>query len=849
MLRAAWRNLLARKLRLLLSTFAIVLGVGFVAGTSVFTATLGDSFDSIVDASVGEVIVRPETTSDQDARFEGFDARTLPGGLVDQVGDAEGAARADGNLNVPGVFVVDTDGQVVGGQGAPGFGLNFNDAPNAAGETPGALTAGRTPEGPDEIALDVGTAERAGYDIGDTVPIVTAGTRAKLEAELVGTYEFRAGLNGATLTFFDTEAMQQIFFDGADVYTDIWVSGAGDTSQDELRDAVAADLPPDVEALTGDAAAEEQKDAIGQVLQFINTFLYVFVVVALVVGSFLIVNTFSILVAQRARELALLRALGASRRQLRRLVLLEAFAIALVGSTIGIGVGFLIAGGIKAIFGAIGLDLSESPLVFTPTTLLWSYGVGIGVTMVAAYLPARRAAKVAPVEALRDGVAMPETTIRRRLIVGIALTAVGAGTIAAGLIGEGGRAALLVGIGILAVLLGVALSSPVIGRPLLALLRVLYRRGFGTIGQLSADNALRNPRRTAATASALMIGLALVATMSVLGQSSKASVDRVIDTQFAADLVVSNAIGQPFSPSIAGDIVDIDGVGEVAPVRYAPGAVDDRDDFLAATDPDAFGDMVTLDVTAGALDDFAAGTVLVEDQRAEDEGIAVGDTLTLTLPGGEQRVTVAAVYEQSPSIGVPYLFTLDAFESGGLRPQDNYVYVALADGASPATVEADIDKAVADIPLVSVKDQAAFAEEQRAPIDQLLYIIYALLALAIVIAVLGIVNTLALSVIERTREVGLLRAIGMQRRQLRRMVRLESVAIAVLGAVLGVVMGVVFGVVLQRAIADQGIEVLRIPWLQLAMFVVVAAIVGVLAAVLPARRASRLDVLTAIGTE
>ncbi|MDQ3325079.1 MAG: ABC transporter permease, partial [Actinomycetota bacterium] len=331
-----------------------------------------------------------------------------------------------------------------------------------------------------------------------------------------------------------------------DVYTDIWVTGAEGTSPEELRDTVAAGLPADVEALTGDDVAQEQKDAIGQVLQFINIFLYVFVVVALVVGSFLIVNTFSILVAQRARELALLRALGASRRQVRRLVLLEAFVIALVGSTIGIGVGFGIAGGIKAIFGAIGLDLSESPLVFTATTLLWSYGVGIGVTMVAAYLPARRAAKVAPVEALRDGVAMPETTIRRRLIVGIALTALGAGTIAAGLIGEGGRAALLVGIGILAVLLGVALSSPVIGRPLLALLRVVYRRTFGTIGQLSADNALRNPRRTAATASALMIGLALVATMSVLGQSSKASIDKIIATNFAADLVVSNAIGQPF---------------------------------------------------------------------------------------------------------------------------------------------------------------------------------------------------------------------------------------------------------------------------------------------------------------
>ncbi len=847
MLRAAWRNLLARKLRLLLSTFAIVLGVGFVAGTSIFTTTLGNSFDAIVDASVGEVVVRP--TSEGDEQFAGLDARTLPGSLVDELAGVNDAARADGNLNVQGVFVVDPNGQVIGGQGPPGLGLNYNDAPNAAGDSPGALVAGRAPEGPDEIVLDVGTAERSGYAVGDTVPIVTASTQSRLQAELVGTYKFVAGLNGATLTFFDTEAMQDIFFDGGDVYTDIWVTGSDGTSQDELRDTVAADLPDGVEALTGEAAAAEQKDAIGQVLQFINIFLYVFVVVALVVGSFLIVNTFSILVAQRARELALLRALGASRRQVRRLVLLEALAVALIGSTIGIGVGVLIAVGIRAIFGLVGLDLSESPLAFGPMTLVWSYGVGIGVTMVAAYLPARRAAKVAPIEALRDGVALPETTIRRRLVVGISLTALGAATIAAGLVGAGGQAALLVGIGILGVLLGVSLSSPVLGRPLLALLRVAYRRTFGTIGQLSADNALRNPRRTAATASALMIGLALVATMAVLGQSSKASVDKIIATQFTADLVVSNAIGQPFSGSIADEVADVDGVAEVAPFRYAPGSVDGRDDYVAATDPGAFGDMVTLDVTAGSLDDFTDGTVLVERQRADDEGVTVGDEVTLGLPGGDEQATVAAVYEQSPSIGTPYLFTLDAFESGGLKPQDNYVYVSLAEGASVASVEPTIDEAVAGIPLVSVKDQAAFAEEQRAPIDRLLYIIYALLALAIIIAVLGIVNTLALSVIERTREVGLLRAIGMQRRQLRRMVRLESVAIAVLGAVLGVVMGVVFGVVLQRSIADQGIEVLSIPWVQLAVFVVLAAAVGVLAAVLPARRASRLDVLTAIGTE
>jgi putative ABC transport system permease protein len=848
-LRAAWRNLLARKLRLLLSTFAIVLGVGFVAGTSIFTDTLDRSFTAIVDGTVGEVIIRPASEDGGDAQFQGLDARTLPASVVDQAAGAEGVVRADGNLEVSGVFVVDTEGQLIGGAGAPGIAVNYNDAPNAAGEQVSTLVDGAWPDGANQIALDTGTAEQAGYSIGETVPLVSVGQDAQFQAELVGTTEFSTGLIGATLTVFDTEELQRLFFDGEDVYTNIWVTG-DDLSQEELRSSVAEEVSDDdIQVLTGQQVADEQKDAIGQVLGFINTFLYVFVIVALVVGSFLIVNTFSILVAQRSRELALLRALGASRGQVRRLVLLEALAIALIGSTLGIAAGYLIAIAIKAIFGLIGLDLSDSPLAFEPSTLLISYLVGIVVTLVAAYLPARRAAKVSPIEALRDQVAMPETALRRRLWVGIALTVLGAVGITAGLMGEGSTGLTLLGIGILGVLLGVALASPVLGRPLLLGLRGVYRRIYGMVGQLAADNALRNPRRTAATASALMIGLALVATMSVLGQSTKASIDKVIASSFTADLVVSNAIGLPFSPAIADDVASIEQVETVAAFRYAPVTVEGSQDFGGATDAEALADMITLDVPSGALEDLSADTMLVEQQRAEDEGLAVGDELSLSLPGGEQQLTVAGIYEQNPAIGTTYLFSLETFEAGGLRAQDNIVYVDLADGATAETVEEEIDAAVADIPLVSVKDQNAFAAEQREPIDRLLLIIYALLALAVIIAVLGIVNTLALSVIERTREVGLVRAIGMQRSQLRRMVRLESVAIAVLGAVLGVVMGIIFGVVLQRAIADQGIEVLDIPVLQLLAFVVVAAVVGVLAAVLPARRASRLDVLQAIGTE
>ncbi len=849
MLRLALRNLLARKLRLLLSAFAIVLGVAFVAGTYVFTDTLDESFDAIVDTSVGDVVVRPASAGNGDAQFQGLDGRTLPADLADTLADVPGAERADGNVTVTGVFVLDQDGELIGGQGAPGIAVNYNDAPNATGTSPVEIADGDWPDGPGEIALTEGTAETGGYEIGDTVPLVSVGDVPELEAELVGTIEFGTALIGASVAVFDTEDMRQIFFDGDEVFTDIWVTSDESTSQVELRGAVESELPQGVEALTGDSAAQEQKDAIGEALQFINIFLLVFAIVSLVVGTFLIVNTFSILVAQRSRELSLLRALGASRRQVTRLVLVEALAVGFIGSTVGIGAGFLLAMGLKALFALFGLDLSGTDLVFVPRTLVVSYAVGMLVTLLAAYLPARRSGRVSPVEALRDGVAMPESSLRLRLVVGAAVAVVGGALITVGLVGEGGTGASLVGVGILGVLLGVALASPVLGRPVLLGLRGAYRKTFGAVGQLSAENALRNPRRTAATSSALMIGLALVATMSVLGESAKASTDKIVDQQLAADIVVSNSIGQPFSPSVAERAAEVDGVALVARERYAPATVDGEEEFVQAADPQPYVEMVGLESAAGDLDDFTDGTLVVEEGRAEGEGLEPGDTVTLTMPDGDQELELAATFETNPVIASPYLVPVSALEDGGLRPQDNYVYVQLADGTDPAAVQAALEEQVADLPLVTVKDQTEFADEIRGQIDQLLAVVYALLALAVVIAVLGIVNTLALSVIERTREVGLLRAIGMQRRQLRRMVRLESVAIAVLGAVLGVVMGVVFGVVLQRAIADQGLDVLSVPVVQLVVFVVVAAAVGVLAALLPARRAARLDVLQAIGAE
>ena len=520
------------------------------------------------------------------------------------------------------------------------------------------------------------------------------------------------------------------------------------------------------------------------------------------------------------------------------------------GSTIGLGLGVLLAMGIRALFATFGLDLSGQDLVFAARTPLAAYAVGILVTVVAAYIPARRSAKIPPVAALRDDVAMPESALHWRLVIGGVLIAGGAGAMLAGLYADVPSPGWWVGGGILAVLLGVAAASPVISRPVVALAALVYRRLYGTVGNLAGQNSLRNPRRTAATASALMIGLALVTTMSILGSSAKDSVDKSIEENFYGDLVVSNVIGVPFSPSIADRIERTDGVAEVSRLRYANASFDGGGQGVMGIEPRSLAEVANVPMVEGSMTDLRAGTVLIAESRADEDGLAVGDDVEMTFPTGKRSLEVVGVYEtENAVLFYPFTTTLGTLTDAGFAAADNYLLISTDDGADVATVQRTLEEQTAELPTVTVKDQAGFADEQRAPIDQMLLLIYALLGLALVIAVLGIVNTLALSVIERTREVGLLRAIGLARSQLRRMIRLEAIVIAVLGAVLGVGMGLVFGLALMTSLADDGLEVVTVPTLQLVGYVLAAGVVGVLAAVFPARRAARLDVLRAIGTE
>jgi putative ABC transport system permease protein len=850
MFRTTIRNLLARKLRLALSGFAIVLGVAFVAGSFVFTDTLSKSFDGIVKGTTPDAQVEVKDAPDPADPEGGLgDIRTIPASVVQQLeSEVDGASRVDGNVTVGNIFVVDEDGKLVGGSGPPSFAVNWNDAPSITGRPALSVAEGEAPSGSGEVMLDEFTADQAGYEVGDTVPLVTFGKQPRLDATLTGIAEFGEGsLQGATLIVFDTQTMQQLFFDGHDVYTDVWLTADDGVTQEELRDEAAGVIPDGLVAKTGDTVADEQEDSFGQLIGFISIFLLVFAAIALVVGTFLIINTFSILVAQRSRELALLRALGASRRQVTRSVLLESFIVGVVGSTVGLALGFVLAPSLAALMRAFGIGLELDGLVFEPRTAIVAYAVGVLVTMFAAYLPARRASRIAPVAALRDDIALPESSIHRRSVIGTVVVVLGAGLMLLGLAGEGGMGALLVGIGILCVLLGVAALSPVLGRPVLHVLGRIFKP-YGMVGRLATQNSLRNPRRTAATASALMIGLALVATMSVLGASTNASIDKMVKENLAADYVISSAVFAPFSSGIAEQAREVDGVESVASYRQTGVDVDGEEIWGGATDPAAFTQMVDATVTEGSLDDLRGSTVAMDSETAEDLGVSVGDTVALEFPGSDQRVEVIATYDENPAMG-QFVVPDAVFDAAQMRDADSYVYILQDDDTSSAQIRTDLEKLVENIPTVSLKDQSEFADEFKAEVNTLLYLIYALLGLAIVIAVLGIINTLALSVIERTREVGLLRAVGMSRRQLRRMVRLESIAIAVLGAVLGVVMGVVFGVFLQRALVDQGLDVLSVPYMSLGIFVLVAALVGVLAALLPARRAARLDVLRAITTE
>ncbi|MEU9779608.1 ABC transporter permease [Streptomyces phaeochromogenes] len=855
MLKATLRSFLAHKGRLLLSALAVVLSVAFVAGSLIFSDTVTRTFDRLFASTSADVTVTPK--EDLNSQIPSGAIATVPTSLVDRIGKVDGVTRARPDVSVENITVVDSDNKSVGPTtGAPTIAADWY----VTERSPVELTSGHAPRGPKEALLDADTADKKHVGIGDTLTVIAQ--PGSFKVEVVGIATFKTTNPGAALVFLDPAVAPAELLGRTGVATSIQVDTAEGVSDAQLKQRIAAEIGSGTYELeTADEQAETAAAQLGGFLDVIKYVMLGFAGIAVLVGVFLIVNTFSMLIAQRTRELGLLRALGADRRQVRRSVLLEATLLGLVGSTLGLAAGIGLAIGLIELMGLFGMNLKTAEMVIGWPTPVAAYVVGVGVTFVAAYLPARRAAGVSPMAALADaeiaGVGRP---LRVRAVVGLIVGALGA----AALVGcvtatETGSAASLLGLGVVLTLLATVIAGPLLVRPVIRVLGGFFPAVFGSVGRMSQRNALRNPRRTGATAAALMVGLALVGGMSVASASMSKSFDDQIDKTLGADFVVQNANFLPFPQEITEKVQDTEGAGLVVRQRFTPVAVrlpdGKRVETTAAGYESQLDEVARITYaegdTAAALAD---GNIAMDAGFAKDHDVRLGSTIPVEFPGGRKtELKVAALTDQDAAEGFGTqgglffgLGTIEKYVPGG---QDSALYVNAASGTSADTLRANLDKTLDPYPQVQVRDLADYKKLIHDQIAVLLYLVYALLGLAIVIAVLGVVNTLALSVVERTREIGLLRAIGLARRQLRRMIRLESVVIAVFGAVLGLALGLVWGVCVQQVLALQGMKALAIPWTTLVAVVVGSAVVGIVAALLPALRASRMNVLAAIAHE
>ena len=835
MIRATFKSLTARKLRLVLSSLSIVLGVSFVAGAFVLTDSLGKVFDDLFSTVSKNVAVDVRGTKVTTDGQGGVVRTLLPQDLLGTVESVDGVREAQAQVQGSAQLVA-KDGKAVTTGGAPTFGFNWYDS---ALLQSGTIVTGRAPTASDEIVINRGLADRADYKVGDTAPVLTDAPLAPYK--IVGIVEFdgKPSYAGETTVFFDTATAQRVLnMKGS--YTDITVAADSGVSQTELRDRIRAVLPPKTQAITGKHLADEQAGDVKKGLGFFNTFLLTFAMIALFVGAFIIFNTFSMLVAQRTRELALMRALGASRSQVRRAVLLEAVVVGLLSSLIGLLAGIGVALGLKALFGVFGAQLPDGPTIVAGRTVIVSFLVGTLVTAAAAFLPARRASRVAPLAALRDA-ATPDRSLHRQTVIGTVVLVLGAAAMGKAL-RDGGLQ--LLGLGTLLAFIGIAMLSPLVSRPVARLVGRLFSRRLP--GRLGRENAVRNPRRTAATAAALMIGLALISAVTVLGSSLKASVAKITQAAVSADFIL-NTNGPGFPDAVLDAAAKQDGVSSTAGVKVDGFVLDGKQKFVTAFPASALGDLVNVKGVAGSTD-LAPDVILMSKDAAKSLKVKPGDTVTAQFARSpKEKLTVGGTYETNQLIG-DYL--VDASKAADFATQRNVAaLVGLDNGADAGKVRTELDGALKSYPNVDVLDQSEFVAQTQSQVNQIVTIINILLGLSVLIALLGVINTLALSVIERTRELGLLRAVGMARSQVKRMIRTESVLICTFGGLLGLVVGSVFGVALQRALVDQGVSELGFPVPTLLVYLVCSALAGVVAAALPARRAARLNVLQAIAAE
>ncbi|HTW13880.1 MAG TPA: FtsX-like permease family protein [Nocardioides sp.] len=844
MLRVSWRNLLAAKLRLLLTVTAATLGVAFVCGTFVLSDTMVKAFDELYGGltSGTDVVVHAASAYDADVTTTGGQPRPLDDQVVDTVAAVPGVRAAEGAVSGY-ALILDPAGEPIQPGGAPTFATTIHATREMSGAA--RIRDGRPPEGPEEMVIDARTVDSAGFRLGDDVEVIfESGRRSFTLVGVVGFGE-NDSILGATLAGFDLATSQRVL-DRVGLVDEVDVLAEPGVSVDELRDRVDAAVPAGVEVVTGEQVASDGTAAVEDALGIFTTVLLVFAGVAVLVGSFVIWNTFNVLVAQRRRQVALLRAVGATRRQVLAGVLIEASAIGALAGALGIAGGVGLAVGIRQLLTLIGVEIPTTTPAVETRTVLAGLGVGLGVTVVAALLPAWSAARVAPMEALRVAAPVRQASARARHLAGALVLAAGAaGMAACAIVADEPRWSLLA---TGTAFLGLVFVGPLLAR---AVGRLASHGRTGGGWRLAGGYLVRSSRRAAATALALTIGLAVVAAVSVTAASLKDSVTEAVSGGNRSDLILAPAgAGLGISPAIADLVRTRPEVADVVEVRRSVAQVDKQEEFVDGVDSAALDRVLDLGLAEGNARDLAPGRILVGSDEADDQGIAVGDVITLTFPEtGARTFEVAGTFDKGSLINTAYVLAMADFEANVTARLDTSILLTAAPGVTPEKIQTAIEEALVEYPNVNVNTPAEQTAQARESIDQLLGIVTALLLLAVVIAVLGIVNTLALSVVERTRELGLLRAVGGTQGQVRSLIRHESVLMSLLGAVCGLIFGTAAGVALSRAFVDEGITSVTIPAQQLLIYLGVALGVGVLAAIGPARRASRVDVLQALSAD
>ncbi len=839
--RVTLKGILAHKLRLALTAIAIILGVTFIAGTYVLTDTLHATFDALVGSIYQNIDFQVRGV----AQFPTKDAATatrnpISESLLATVRKVPGVEVAEGTVSGSVQFVA-PDGTLIANGGEPTLGVNFDPNPQVSDLR---IVEGRAPSAPYDVVMDAATAQKYHFHVAQRVKILSALGTDTFTISGIAQYGSANTLAGVTLAGFTLPTAQRLMQEPRQLSNINIVTRPG-TDQAAVGRAIARVLPKGVQVVTGKTVLAEQTSSIDQDLSFFSTALLIFALIALFVGAFTIFNTFSILVGQRTRELALLRAVGATRRQVFRSVLAEAAIVGLLASGIGLGLGVLTALGIEELLRGFGITLPAGALVFEARTVIVSLAVGVGVTVVSALGPARRAVRVPPVAALGDRELDAGFPARRRAVAGAVLFALGVVFLASGLAKP---EVSLVGLGAAAIFLGVAILAPTFSRPLASVIGRPFVRVLGVGGRIGRENSIRNPRRTAQTAAALMVGMALVAVMAIYSASASRSTTGSFDSAVRADLIVSTTSSDEagtVNPGLPHVLASLPGVTASTVVYGGQFEVGQTVEQLKAISSGGLADTIIVHMVSGSLGSLRHGSLLVDSTTARRNHLAVGDPVRVKFAlSGPTTMRVGGIYQPNAVIG-SYLIGDAFYRSHYADPTPGAV---LLDTDGSSRVEMLVRHAVAPYRGLQVQTAAEFKKSETAQVNRVLGLVYALLALAVLIALISIVNTLMLSVLERTREIGLLRAVGMRRHQVRTMIRSEAVILAAFGAIIGLLLGAGLGVALVASLGSQGVTITTVPIAELVAFFVLACALGLGAATWPARRAARLDVLQAIAT-